>query len=109
MKHGQIKHGHKSLSANHVGRVGALAVLLGVGAVFAGLPAIAAADTGADSETTVSATADGTTVSATTDAAPASPARQNRGARSGDDAPAVLRHRRAPATGGPGRRTPATR
>ena len=86
MKHGQIKHGHKSLSANHVGRVGALAVLLGVGAVFAGLPAIAAADTGADSETTVSATADETTASATTDAAPASPARQNRGARSSDDA-----------------------
>jgi uncharacterized membrane protein len=56
MKRGQIKHVNKSLSANHVGRVGALAVLLGVGAVFAGLPAVAVADTGAAGETTVSAT-----------------------------------------------------
>ena len=56
MKRGQIKHVNKSLSANHVGRVGALAVLLGVGVVFAGLPAVAVADTGATGETTASAT-----------------------------------------------------
>ena len=89
MKRGQIKHVNKSLSANHVGRVGALAVLLGVGAVFAGLPAVAVADTGAAGETTVSATTGETSVSATTDTAPASPARQTRGARGTDDASGV--------------------
>jgi hypothetical protein len=37
----------------YVGRVGALAVLLGVGAAITGLPAVAAADTGAGADTTV--------------------------------------------------------
>ena len=58
---------------HYVGRVGALAVLLGVGAVITGLPGIAAADTGAPGETNVSAPP--------ANSAPAPAARHSRGAR----------------------------
>jgi len=58
---------------HYVGRVGALAVLLGVGAVITGLPGVAAADTSAPGDTGVSA--------APANSAPAPAARRSRGAR----------------------------
>ncbi|MEX1175107.1 MAG: hypothetical protein WEB51_06015 [Mycobacterium sp.] len=72
--------GRKSRPAHHVGRVGALAIFLGVGmsgGAITGLPAVAAADTGTPSDTNVSAGG--------ADSSSATPARQSRGAR-GDSA-----------------------
>jgi endoglycosylceramidase len=67
----------------YVGRVGALAVLLGVGAAITGLPAVAAADTGSGADTTVATDA--------TDSSPApAPRRPSRGARTDSaDSPAT--------------------
>lgn len=102
---------------SHIGRVGALAVFLGVGVsmgvggAITGLPAVAVADTGAAEDTTAetataqtatahTATAQTATAQTAADPGPAAPGRKSRGARAGSaditatDSPAPSSHGR---------------